>query len=105
MKPILLGLLVILLVPVSWALINYGTISPCQIAAKEVVAVAVASAEKQTGSSEYGLLGKTLTLALFQNAAEIQLAEFGPVGCTKVVWWLKTGGIDTGAVLERLGQL
>ena len=82
----------------GWGLVNYGTVAPCEMAAKEIVAQAMQLAD-ETGEGGYGLLGRGGVAALAERDAQSRLAGLGPTKCVRVLWILRTEGLPSTGLL------
>jgi hypothetical protein len=73
---------VITLMYCGWGLIEYGTVAPCQMLAKEALRQAVADVD------DFGA-ADALALAVASRAAEATAAQLGPVDCFSRLWSLR----------------
>ncbi len=76
--------------PIAWALLSYGTVAPCQMAAKEAARQIVRETAAESNPLATMAAGAMATAG--ERTAEAQVSERGLLWCAQTVFVLKTGG-------------
>ncbi len=89
-RAVLIAITVIALIPPSWALVSYGTVLPCHIAAKEMVRQSLALAASELPSTARELLRSRIADSpgrrrYSEQSTHARLKERGLLWCTQAL--------------------